>query len=174
MRISIIGNSGSGKSTLATRLAAAHRLPTLDLDTVAWEAGKVAVARNPIVAAGAVDTFCQDNPHWVIEGCYSNLIAVTLKYSPVLLFIEPGVQACLANCQARPWEPHKYPSKQEQDAKLEFLLEWVRGYYTREGDLSLHAHLALFDSYVGIKHKLEGRPGSESANIPISGIFGYL
>ncbi len=161
MRISIIGNSGSGKSTLATLLATTHHLAMLDLDTVAWEAGKVAVSRDPIVAAGAVDTFCQGNQHWVIEGCYGSLIAATWRYSPVLLFVEPGVEVCVANCLARPWEPHKYKSKQEQDAKLEFLLAWVGAYYTREGELSLHAHQTLFDAYTGTKHKLVGRPGRD-------------
>ena len=53
-----------------------------------------------------------------------------------------------------PWEPHKYNSRHEQDEKLEFLLAWVREYYSREGDLSLVAHQALFDAYPGPKHKL--------------------
>jgi hypothetical protein len=51
------------------------------------------------------------------------------------------------NCRNRPWEPHKYASKADQDAKLEYLLSWVRGYYTRDDDLSLSAHRTLFDSY---------------------------
>ena len=68
---------------------------------------------------------------------------------------------CLAHCRARPWEPHKYPSKQEQDGKLEFLLAWVREYYTRQGDLSLSAHQALFDNYGGPKRKLVSPPGSD-------------
>ncbi len=161
MRISIIGNSGSGKSTIARSLAAMHGLATLDLDTVAWEPGKIAVARDPAVAAVDVMAFCEAASDWVVEGCYANLIAATLQYSPVLLFVEPGVEACLANCRARPWEPHKYESRQEQDEKLEFLLAWVRDYYTRQGDLSLAGHQALFDSYGGVKRKLVNRPGSE-------------
>jgi adenylate kinase family enzyme len=161
MRISIIGNSGSGKSTIARSLAAMHGLATLDLDSVAWEPGKIAVARDPMVAAVDVTSFCEASPNWVVEGCYGNLIAATLQYSPVLLFVEPGVEMCLANCRARPWEPHKYQSKQEQDVKLEFLLAWVRDYYTRQGDLSLVGHQALFDNYGGVKHKLVGPPGSK-------------
>jgi|JI10StandDraft_1071094.scaffolds.fasta_scaffold229197_2 adenylate kinase family enzyme len=139
MRVSIIGNSGSGKSTIASSLSATHALPTLDLDTVAWEPAKVAVARDAAVATSAVRSFCETAPHWVVEGCYGNLIAATLQYSPMLLFVEPGVEVCLAHCRARPWEPHKYPSKEEQDGKLEFLLAWVREYYTRQGDLSFSA-----------------------------------
>ena len=77
-----------------------------------------------------------------------------LAYSPILLFIDPGVEACLANCRSRPWEPHKYASKDEQDEKLEFLLSWVRDYDSREGDLSLTAHQALFEGYRGLKLRL--------------------
>jgi cytidylate kinase len=44
-RIVILGNSGSGKSTLAHKLAQAQRIPTLDLDTIYWEPGRIAVAR---------------------------------------------------------------------------------------------------------------------------------
>ena len=70
---------------------------------------------------------------------------------------EPGVEGCVANCRSRPWEPHKYASKQVQDQHLEFLLAWVREYYSRAGDLSLAAHQALFDEYPGTKHKLTAR-----------------
>ena len=154
MRVAIVGNSGSGKSTLAGQIAAAHSIASLDLDTVAWEPGKIAVARAPEVAAADVTAFCSTHDRWVVEGCYAALVGPTIAYSPVLLFIDPGVDACLAHCRNRPWEPHKYASKAEQDAKLEFLLTWVRGYYNRDDDLSLSAHRALFESYHGLKLRL--------------------
>ena len=47
----IFGNSGSGKSTLANRLAEAHDLPVLDLDTVAWDPEQFAVPRDEGEAA---------------------------------------------------------------------------------------------------------------------------
>ena len=50
MRIAILGNSGSGKSTVARSLAARSGAVLLDLDTVAWEPGQIAVARSPQVA----------------------------------------------------------------------------------------------------------------------------
>jgi hypothetical protein len=92
----------------------------------------------------------------------------SLAYSPVLLFLEPGVEACLANCSSRPWEPHKYESQQVQDQHLQFLLTWVREYYTRDGELSLAAHQALFDEYRGPKHKLTARvdPASLGGLLP--------
>jgi adenylate kinase family enzyme len=154
MRVAIVGNSGSGKSTLAGQIAAAHSITSLDLDTVAWEPGKLAVARSPEASAADVTAFCSTHDRWVVEGCYATLVGHAIAYSPILLFIDPGVEACLANCRNRPWEPHKYASKAEQDGKLDFLLSWVRGYSTRDDDLSLSAHRALFDAYRGLKLRL--------------------
>src|SRR5262245_8384030 len=93
MRVAIIGNSGSGKSTLAGKIAASRALPMLDLDTVAWEAGMVAVARAEPAAILDVKTFCEANEHWIIEGCYAGLIHAALQFWPTLLFLEPGVEA---------------------------------------------------------------------------------
>jgi adenylate kinase family enzyme len=154
MRISIIGNSGSGKSTLARALAAQHGLAGLDLDTVAWLPEQIAVARHPQEAAAEVDRFCSEHGDWVVEGCYGSLVSITLVHAPVLLFLEPGPEVCLAHCAARPWEPHKFASKQAQDALLEPLQAWVRDYYQRQGELSLQGHQALFDAYAGPKFKL--------------------
>jgi adenylate kinase family enzyme len=157
MRFAIIGNSGSGKSTLAQELASLHRLASLDLDTIAWEPGKVAEPREPAAACSDVARFCNSNQRWVIEGCYASLMKIALLHAPALLFIDPGREACLANCRDRPWEPHKYKSKQAQDEKLEFLLRWVREYYRRHDDQSLSAHQDLFQGYPGPKRKLTRR-----------------
>jgi adenylate kinase family enzyme len=154
MRVAIVGNSGSGKSTLAGHISAAHSLAALDLDTVAWEPGTIAVARTADAAAADVAKFCATHERWVVEGCYAELIGRALEHTPILLFVDPGVEACLNNCRNRPWEPHKYASKAEQDEKLEFLLSWVREYYAREGDLSWTRHQALFESYRGLKLRL--------------------
>jgi adenylate kinase family enzyme len=151
MRVAIIGNSGSGKSTLAGQIAAMHSLAALDLDSVAWESGSIAVSRDVDAAAADVGAFCEQHENWVVEGCYAALTRRALAYSPMLLFMDPGADACVANCRRRPWEPHKYASKDEQDARLEFLVSWVREYYTRAGDLSYAEHLSLFDAFRGPK-----------------------
>lgn len=153
-RIAILGNSGSGKSTLARSLAARFDATLLDLDTVAWEPGQVAVARSSQVARADVRAFCAGNPRWVVEGCYASLIEAALEFSPFLLFLNPGEQQCVENCRARPWEPHKYASRAEQDERLAFLLSWVRDYYTRAGDMSLAGHRACFDAYPGARQEL--------------------
>lgn len=160
MRIAILGNSGSGKSTLARQFVDQHGLAYLDLDTVAFEPEKIAVLRSPAESVADVQAFCESNDQWVVEGCYANLVQAVLQYSPTLLFLDPGLEVCLSNCRNRPWEPHKYKSNQEQDEKLEFLLSWVGEYYTRDGDLSLAAHHALYEKYEGLKKKLEDLPGA--------------
>lgn len=158
MRIAILGNSGSGKSTLAGQLANRFDLQAVDLDTFAWEPGRIAVPRDTAAAEADLARFCLARDQWVIEGCYANLIRVTLTFAPVLVFLQPGAATCLAHCRTRPWEPHKYASQAEQDGKLAFLLEWVQAYYTRDGDLSLAAHQALFNGYGGPKHQLTEPP----------------
>lgn len=167
MRCAILGNSGSGKSTLARWLSGQFNAARLDLDTVAWEPNRIAVARLPAAAQADVREFCSRHSDWAIEGCYASLVAVALEYSPLLLFLNPGEEQCLANCRARPWEAHKYASKQEQDERLAFLLSWVSAYYTRDGEMSLTGHRACFDSYSGPKWELtaQSAPGELLAKI---------
>lgn len=99
-----------------------------------------------------------------MEGCYAGLIRATLHEADLLLFLEPGVWACRANCHSRPWEPHKFRSPQEQDRNFDHLLEWVDTYYTREGDASLREHQAVFDAFEGRKQKLRRRVTPEFVN----------
>jgi len=97
MRVAIIGNAGPGKSTLAQRLAKTQRLPVLDLDMVAWEPGEIAREREPGAAASDVHRFCGAADGWVVEGCYTNLVGLAPEYEPHLLFLDPGLDRCLAN-----------------------------------------------------------------------------
>lgn len=157
MRIVLLGNSGSGKSTLAGAIARAFGLPTLDLDTVAWVPGQIAVARDRAEALADVAAFGAAHEGWVLEGCYAGLVQAALPFSPLLIWVDPGADACLANARSRPWEPHKYASKEAQADKLEFLLAWIRDYDTREGELGRGAHEALSQGYPGPKHRLSTR-----------------
>lgn len=168
MRAAIIGNSGSGKSTLAGWLANRTGAALLDLDTVAWEPGKIAVARSPDEAKADVHAFCSANEHWVVEGCYASLLEVALGHSPLLIFLNPGEARCRANCLARPWEAHKYSSKAEQDQRLSLLLSWVGEYYTRSGDMSLQGHMAWFAGYSGRKVELRIAPVLEPPSPEVS------
>lgn len=162
MRVAILGNSGSGKSTLARAIGLASNVPILDLDTVAWEVNPPAVLRDEEHARRDVQAFCGSNEGWIVEGCYANLMQAALSYHPKLILLNPGKAACIANCRSRPWEPHKYTSKKEQDANLEFLLTWVAEYYTRSGHLSLAAHRQCFKGYSGPKQELKALPDMKS------------
>ena len=154
MRILIFGNSGSGKSTLARQLADAHGLPHLDLDAIVWEPNQVAVQRSPEAIAASLAQFIADNPSWVIEGCYGELVEAASGHCTELVFLNPGLETCLAHNRARPWEPHKYASKEAQDAMLENLQAWVAGYYERDDPWSYRAHRRLFDAFAGAKREL--------------------
>lgn len=148
-RIVIFGNSGSGKTTLAQRLAAELALPHLDLDSLAWAPGPT---RRPLgESVGEIRAFTDREPAWVVEGCYADLLEAVLPLATEVRFLNPGVEACVENCRARPWEPHKYASKEEQDAKLDFLVGWVREYEVRQDEYSLAAHRRLFDAFAGRK-----------------------
>jgi adenylate kinase family enzyme len=154
MRTLILGNSGSGKSTLARKLAAKHKLPHLDLDAIVWEPGQVAVMRAPDAIAASLQAFLDDHERWVIEGCYGDLVEAAAPRCTQLLFLNPGLETCLANNRSRPWEPHKYASPEAQDAMLENLQAWVRGYYTREDAWSYAAHRRVFDAFAGVKSEV--------------------
>lgn len=169
MRIAILGNSGSGKSTLATWLAQAADLAVLDLDSVAWEPDQPAVARSSALAEADVAAFCTTHTGWVLEGCYANLVEAALRFEPFLIFLNPGLERCTAHCLSRPWEPHKYPSRQEQDANLPFLLAWVAEYYTRDGPMSLAAHQAVFDRHPERKVELQRVPQLDPPEAEVSG-----
>jgi adenylate kinase family enzyme len=150
-RILIYGNSGSGKTTMARQAAAEHGLPHLDLDLVAWDTP--GVRRTPADSVAALEAFFAANDGWVVEGCYGDLVEAVLPYCTELRFLNPGVEACVANCRARPWEPEKYPSAEEQDERLAFLLDWVRQYDTRGDEYGLAGHRAIFDTFAGAKRE---------------------
>ncbi|MDH5377554.1 MAG: AAA family ATPase [Gammaproteobacteria bacterium] len=156
MRVVLIGNSGAGKTTLAKKLQDEHLLSHLDLDTLAWQ-DTMPPQRKPLSESKKqIDAFLGSTNNWVIEGCYADLVEMVLPVTTELVFLNPGVEQCIANCRARPWEPHKYESKEAQDANLEMLLDWVRQYYTREDEFSYVKHRALFDGFCGEKREIGG------------------
>jgi adenylate kinase family enzyme len=154
MRYLLLGNSGSGKSTLALRLARTHALPHLDLDSLAWLPTTPPERRPLDESRRDIEAFLAANDGWIIEGCYADLLTVPLPRCTRLLFLNPGVDACVANALARPWEPHKYASKEAQDANLPFLIGWIRAYPTRDDVFGFPAHRALFDGFAGDKQEL--------------------
>jgi adenylate kinase family enzyme len=153
MRILVFGNSGSGKSTLARRLAAEHGLAHLDLDAIVWEPGAIAVQRHADEILASLNAFLSQHARWVIEGCYGELVEAASRQCTELVFLNPGLEACLEHNRRRPWEPHKYASKEQQDRMLDTLQAWVAGYYERQDPWSYHAHRRIFDAFPGRKRE---------------------
>ena len=160
-RILIFGNSGSGKSTLSKALSRLYQAEHLDLDVIAWRTDQ------PTVRAAFDDSrrelmrFIERFDNWVIEGCYSRLLKEASAYCTEMIFLNPGIEACVENCRSRPWEPHKYVSLEAQNANLQMLIEWVKEYETREDEFSLREHRKLYDEHEG--RKVEYKSNDEAA-----------
>lgn len=85
MKILVYGNSGSGKSTYAQALAAQHCLSHLDLDSIVWEPGMIAVQRDPQLIANSLMDFFSTHHLWVIKGCYGELVESATAYCTQLV-----------------------------------------------------------------------------------------
>jgi len=149
VKIVIFGNSGSGKSTLAKALANLQQAAHLDLDVIAWESAQPGIRARFGESKHALMQFIENSRGWVIEGCYADLLREAAVYCTEMIFLNSEIEVCVENCRARPWEPHKYESREAQDANLQMLIEWVRDYETREDEFSLREHRKLFDEHLG-------------------------
>jgi len=162
MKTIIFGNSGSGKSTLSKRLAQEHSAAHLDLDTLAWLPTSPPTRAQLGSSLDKINEFIQSHSDWVIEGCYSDLIKPIADQCQHLVFIDLDVETCKANAKSRPWEPHKYPSKEAQDENLAMLLAWIKDYDTRDDVFSKAAHTKLFETFTGNKVRLESNQQSRA------------
>jgi adenylate kinase family enzyme len=154
MKILVLGNSGSGKSTFARGLAAQHECRALDLDHVVWSRTEFAKFRSDEEIIRELDAFLAGHLSWVVEGCYGRWMEHLQQHCTEMVLLNPSEATCLARCRARPWEPEKYPTKEEQDARLPLLMDWVHGYYSRTDDMSLATHRRLFDAFPGPKREI--------------------
>ncbi len=150
-KIVVFGNSGSGKSTLAKNMCASQRLAHLDLDTLAWLPTNPPERSSLEQSSEAIDAFISSNPNWVIEGCYADLLALVLTEATEIIYMDLPVSLCIENARNRPWEPHKYETKEAQDSNLEMLITWIGEYPSRADEFSASAHQKLFAEYMGKK-----------------------
>lgn len=148
-KILLFGNSGSGKSTLAKFLCQTDGLSHLDLDTLAWQATEPPQRSALETCNEQINNFIQQNPSWVIEGCYTDLLELAEPFASEVIFLNPPIEVCIQNARNRPWEPHKYPSKAAQDANLEMLVEWIAQYPHRKDIFSEQSHQDLYERFQG-------------------------
>ena len=149
--ILVFGNSGSGKSTLAKHLCQTRVLAHLDLDTLAWKPTNTPERKHLNESRKDIEEFINSNKKWVIEGCYTDLLEMVKDSSTEIIFMNLPVEVCISNARARPWEPHKYESKQAQDNNLEMLINWIGQYTERSDTFSYTAHQSFYDNYTGQK-----------------------
>ncbi|WP_441002715.1 AAA family ATPase [Pseudocolwellia agarivorans] len=151
----IFGNSGSGKSTLAKMLSEQNNLAHLDLDSIAWQPltpEQSVPTRMPLTESESlIKSFLAQNSSWVIEGCYSDLLALLLDKAQEVIFLNLSVDDCIVNAKNRAWEPHKYESEEAQNANLDMLINWISEYPNRDDHFSQKSHLALFNRFSGKK-----------------------
>ncbi len=72
------------------------------------------------------------NESRVIEGCYTDLLEIAGEEADEIVFLNLDIEQCVENARARLWEPHKYESREAQDANLEMLVTWIRQYRKRD------------------------------------------
>ncbi len=150
-KILVFGNSGSGKSTFAKKLCKERGLAHLDLDTLAWLPTSPP-QRKPLAESQlAIEKFMSSYGTWVIEGCYADLLGIAAPHAAQAVYMNLPVALCIENAKNRPWEPHKYASKAEQDQNLAMLIDWISQYPTREDVFSESAHKALYENFSGKK-----------------------
>lgn len=150
-KILIFGNSGSGKSTLAKKLCRTDDLSHLDLDSLAWTP-TIPPERKPLSESESnISDFIGSHTSWVIEGCYSDLLELALSHASEMVFMNLPVAACIDNARRRPWEPHKYDSKEIQDSNLEMLINWISEYPNRTDTFSKASHVQLYEKFAGKK-----------------------
>ena len=150
-KIVIFGNSASGKSTLAKKLSALNNLKHLDLDSVAWQESILPKRKSIEDSEIEISQFTEKHKDWVIEGCYSDLLEIVIQRATEIIFLNLSIEACISNAKKRPWEPHKYKSKEAQDENLNMLINWISQYETRHDTFSKSAHESLFNSFIGPK-----------------------
>lgn len=154
-KVVIMGNSGSGKTTLSKSIAGKEGLSHLDLDTLAWLPTNPP-RRTPLSKSReTIENFVESNRGWVIEGCYTDLLEIVAPLADELIFLNLSVGQCIENARNRPWEPHKYRTKDEQDNNLGMLIDWISQYTERDDVFSFSSHMMLYEGFKGRKSMIE-------------------
>jgi hypothetical protein len=157
MRVAVLGNSGSGKSTLARWIAGYTYAPLLDLDTVVWELGKIAVARSPEAARSDLHAFCSAKNHGSLKVATLRWLTRRLSTHRSSFFstqVKANASVTAGPDLGRPTSTHHAQSK------INSCPSCSPGSVstTRDTDMSLTGHQACFDAYTGRKVEVTVRP----------------
>ncbi|GAA5442422.1 hypothetical protein Misp06_00596 [Microbulbifer sp. NBRC 101763] len=123
----------------------------MDLDVLAWLPTSPP-QRMPLEESRVkIEVFLRENENWVVEGCYTDLLELLVEESTEIIFMDLSIEQCIENARNRPWEPHKYESKEAQDSNLDMLTRWIKDYKARSDTFSYEAHLRFYKTYQGKK-----------------------
>jgi hypothetical protein len=126
-------------------------LAHLDLDTLAWLPENPPKRAPSIHAKEKIDEFIKTNDCWVIEGCYTDLLELVAPVAKEAIFMNLNIDQCIENAKNRPWEPHKYESKEAQDSNLSMLINWIKQYTERKDEFSFDSHMGFYENFTGRK-----------------------
>ena len=157
MRVVIVGNSSSGKTWLSVRLAQKFGSPVVHLDDIFWQPGGFNEKRDPAEVACLVSA-AKSQSDWIAEGVYGHLAQQFLPCASTLVWLEMPWHICRMRLELRGSESKAHMGREQSEAGLRELVDWAERYSSRQGSCGHAAHLALFESFKGNRHRL----GSES------------
>jgi adenylate kinase family enzyme len=148
-RIAIIGNSGSGKTYLAHHLAALHRIPALDLDTLFWLRPGDYTTRRPLNELAALVQAERRKETWIVEGVYGELVEPFLGSAQQMFWLDLPWRVCFERIESR----QKARGFAADSESFNALVRYAAAYWQRADGRSHAGHGRLFDAFVGEKHR---------------------
>lgn len=91
-RIILIGSGGAGKSTLARQLGERLNIPVIHLDAYFWNPGWTQTPRTEWEKTLAT---LLTTKHWVMDGNYSNTLAMRAPHADTIIFLDFSRYRCL-------------------------------------------------------------------------------
>ena len=85
----------------------------------------------------------------------SPLLEIAAADANEAIFPNLSIEQCIENARNRPWEPHKYRSKEKQDKNLGLLIAWISQHAERTDVFSLASHMQLYQDFNGKKTMLD-------------------
>ena len=79
------------------------------------------------------------------------MLEIAAPFANEILFMNLSTSQCVENAKNRPWESHKYESKDAQDKNLKMLINWIEQYTQRDDVFSYSAHLDFYEGFAGKK-----------------------